>query len=157
MRAKCSICTGQLVFCGLCAPYCIKVTGETINTIGCYAAKKPRLCPRIFCRGLDRFASYMQEFMTHRGTVEIHSLTPPTSADAADSLPARIPHRKETHSLNRKKAQDHLFTQTQLDTLSLMTRLDSIYALIAVLYPPRKRTLHGYHHERERMRFQVQC
>ncbi|WP_298488626.1 hypothetical protein [uncultured Rothia sp.] len=37
--------------------------------------------------------------MTHMGTVEIHSLTPPTSIDAADSLPARIPHRKRlTHS-----------------------------------------------------------
>ncbi len=68
------------------------------------------------------------------------------------------PTPEETHSLNRKEAQNHLFTQTQLDTLSLMTRVeDTIYALIAVLYPPRKRTLHGYHHERERMRFQVQC
>lgn len=45
----------------------------------------------------------MQEFMTHMGTVEIHSLTLPTSVDAADSLPDRIPHRKRlTHSTGRK-------------------------------------------------------
>jgi len=41
--------------------------------------------------------------MTHMGMVEIHSLTPPTSVDAVDSLPARIPHRKRlTRSTGRK-------------------------------------------------------
>lgn len=45
----------------------------------------------------------MQEFMTHVGMVEIHSLTPPTSIDAADSLPDRIQHRKRlTHSTGKK-------------------------------------------------------
>ena len=80
LRAKCGISTGQLVFCGLSALYCIKVTSETINTIGCQALKIRRFCPKIFSRGLDRFASCMQEFMTHMGMVEIHSLTPPTRA-----------------------------------------------------------------------------
>lgn len=61
-------------------------------------------------------------------------------------FPARIPHRKRfTHSTGRK-LKPFIHSNTTGYTQSLMTRLDSIYALIAVCIR-QKRTLHGYHHE----------
>ena len=64
------------------------------------SGEKLQFCPRMFRRGLNRFASCLQGVMTHMGTVEIHSLTPPTNINAADLLPAP---RRLTRPQNSRK------------------------------------------------------
>ena len=64
------------------------------------SGEKLQFCPRMFRRGLNRFASCLQGVMTHMGTVEIHSLTPPTNINAADLLPAP---RRLTRTQNSRK------------------------------------------------------
>ena len=96
--------------------------------------------------------------LRHMGTVEIHSLNRPGALAVADSLPDRAMAGRD--SLPRTGRRSQTFTQTQLDN-SASPRAAIAPAILrarrcSASTPETRTHYHGYHHERERMRFQVQ-
>lgn len=96
--------------------------------------------------------------LRHMGTVEIHSLNRPGALAVADSLPDSAMAGRD--SLPRTGRRSQTFTQTQLDN-SASPRAAIAPAILrarrcSASTPETRTHYHGYHHERERMRFQVQ-
>ena len=96
--------------------------------------------------------------LRHMGAVEIHSLNRPGALATADSLPDRAMTGRD--SLPRTGRRSQTFTQTQLDN-SASPRAAIAPAILrarrcSASTPETRTHYHGYHHERERMRFQVQ-
>ena len=96
--------------------------------------------------------------LRHMGTVEIHSLNRPGALAVADSLPDRAMAGRD--SLPRTGRRSQTFTQTQLDN-SASPRAAIAPAILrarrcSASTPETRTHYHGYYHERERMRFQVQ-
>lgn len=158
--AICGVCAGQLIFCGVCRVFGPKFPSETLNTIRRWGFALANGALEYFTVASAKPGSTCEYLLTlrHMGTVEIHSLNRPGALATADSLPDRAMTGRD--SLPRTGSRSQTFTQTQLDN-SASPRAAIAPAILrarrcSASTPETRTHYHGYHHERERMRFQVQ-
>ena len=157
--AICGVCAGQLIFCGVCRVFGPKFPSETLNTIRCWGFALAKWCFRIFHCSFSETGFHLRVFTdaTSHGHGRDSLPQPARSTRHGGFTPRPMTGRD---SLPRTGRRSQTFTQTQLDN-SASPRATIAPAILrarrcSASTPETRTHYHGYHHERERMRFQVQ-